>query len=244
MPVDHGLVTPAELAAMLDRPELRLFDCTTYLEPAPPAAMNPTMRFPDATASRPGIFRARIFSICKASFSDRQTKLHFMMPDVAQLEAAFGRHGVSAGSKVVLYSIGTPMWATRFAWMLQSLGFDNAAVLDGGLGRLEGGGRAVETGPAKAYPPATFTAKPRGGYFVGKRDVLAAKDERNTVVINALGPQFHKGLEPSVTAGRDACREAATCRRPHCSIRRPRRSCRSTTPRRNSQPKASPKTSA
>jgi len=27
--------------------------------------------------------------------------------------------------------------------------------------------------------------------------VLAAKDDRNTVVVNALGPQFHKGLEPS-----------------------------------------------
>ena len=42
-----------------------------------------------------------------------------MMPDVAQLEAAFGRHGVGNDSRVVLYSIGTAMWATRFWWMLQ-----------------------------------------------------------------------------------------------------------------------------
>ena len=48
-----------------------------------------------------------------------------MMPKVAQLEAAFGRHGIGANSRVVLYSIGTPMWATRFWWMLKSLGFDN-----------------------------------------------------------------------------------------------------------------------
>ena len=27
--------------------------------------------------------------------------------------------------------------------------------------------------------------------------MLAAKDDRNTVVVNALGPQFHRGLEPS-----------------------------------------------
>jgi len=27
--------------------------------------------------------------------------------------------------------------------------------------------------------------------------VLAAKDDRNTVIVNALGPQFHQGLTPS-----------------------------------------------
>ena len=98
---------------------------------------------------------------------------------------------------MVLYSIGTPMWATRFWWMLKSLGLENASVLDGGLDKWKAEGRAVETGPAEGYKPATFTAKPKPGYFVGKHDVLAAKDDHNTVVVNALGPQFHKGLEPS-----------------------------------------------
>jgi len=97
----------------------------------------------------------------------------------------------------VLYSIGTPMWATRFWWMLTSLGFENVAVLDGGLDKWKLEGRPLETGPAKGYPPATFMAKPRGGFFVGKHETLAATSERGTVVVNALGPQFHKGLEPS-----------------------------------------------
>ena len=104
---------------------------------------------------------------------------------------------MSSESPVVLYSIGTPMWATRFWWMLQSLGFENAAVLDGGLDKWKLEGRPLETGPAKGYKPATFTAKPRGGFFVDKHETLAATSERGTVVVNALGPQFHKGLEPS-----------------------------------------------
>jgi len=120
-----------------------------------------------------------------------------MMPPVAQLEAAFGRHGISADSRVVLYSIGTPMWATRFWWMLKSLGFDDAAVLDGGLDKWKAEGRAIETGPATGYSPAIFTAKPKPGYFVDRHEVLAASKRRNTVVVNALGPQFHRGLEPS-----------------------------------------------
>src|SRR6202040_2345256 len=106
-------------------------------------------------------------------------------------------HGVGNDNRAVLYSIGSAMWATRFWWMLKSLGFDGASVLDGGLGQWKGGGRAIETGPAKGYPPATFIAKPKPGYFVGAQETLKAGTVSNTVVVNLLGAQFHKGLEPS-----------------------------------------------
>jgi thiosulfate/3-mercaptopyruvate sulfurtransferase len=194
---DHALISTAELADRLGQPTLRLFDCTTYLEPAPAGSSEPYNAVPGLHTFEAGHIPSADFLDLQSEFSDSNTKLHFMMPGVAQLEAAFGRHGVSANSEVVLYSIGTPMWATRFWWMLQSLGFENAAVLDGGLDKWKLEARAIETGPAKGYKPATFTAKPRNGYFVGKNDVLASRGERNTVVVNALGPQFHKGLEPS-----------------------------------------------
>jgi thiosulfate/3-mercaptopyruvate sulfurtransferase len=197
MPGDRALITTAELAGQLDRPDLRLFDCTTYLEPTPAGSDEPYNAVPGRHSFEAGHIPGADFLDLQGEFSDARTKLHFMMPEVAQLEAAFGRHGISADSQVVLYSIGTPMWATRFWWMLASLGFENAAVLDGGLDKWKTEDRAIETGPTKGYRPATFTAKPRGGYFVGKHDVLASKGERNTVVVNALGPQFHKGLEPS-----------------------------------------------
>jgi thiosulfate/3-mercaptopyruvate sulfurtransferase len=122
-----------------------------------------------------------------------------MMPPTAQLEAAFGRHGLGASSRsrVVLYSIGSMMWATRFWWMLRALGFDRAAVLDGGFDKWKAEGRPTESGPAKGYPAATFKAEPRPGLFVGKEAVLAALGDQSAVIVNALGPQFHKGLEPS-----------------------------------------------
>jgi thiosulfate/3-mercaptopyruvate sulfurtransferase len=89
------------------------------------------------------------------------------------------------------------MWATRFWWMLKSLGFDGAAVLDGGFDQWKAEGRPTESGPARGYPPATFTARPRPGFFVDKGVVLAATRDPGTVVVNALGPQYHRGLEPS-----------------------------------------------
>jgi len=191
------LISTTELAGILDRPDLRLFDCTTYLEPAPEGSKAPYIAVPGDQTFAAGHIPGADFLDLQGEFSDPTTELRFMMPDIAQLEAAFGRHGVSANSRVVLYSIGTPMWATRFWWMLRSLGFDNVAVLDGCFDKWKAEERPIETGPAKGYPKATFTAKPRPGFFVGKTEVLAAIADHSAVVVNALGPQFHKGLEPS-----------------------------------------------
>jgi thiosulfate/3-mercaptopyruvate sulfurtransferase len=192
-----GLIGTVELATLLGGSNLRLFDCTTYLEPTPPGSSDPYLAVPGRHTFEAGHIPGADFLDLQGEFSDQTTALRFMMPPTAQLEAAFGRHGIGNGSRVVLYSIGTAMWATRFWWMLRSIGFDNVSVLDGGLDKWKAEGRAIESGAAKGFSPATFTARPRPGYFVGKHDVLAVKGDRNAVVVNALGPQFHKGLEPS-----------------------------------------------
>src|SRR6266853_734303 len=190
------LMTTAELAATLDQPELRLFDCTTYLEYQPAGSDIHYIAVPGRRTFEAGHIPGADFLDLQGEFSDQNTTLHFMMPATAQLEAAFGRHGIGANSRVVLYSIGSAMWATRCWWMLRSLGIETLSVLDGGLDKWKAEGRALETGPAKGYPPAAFIAKPRRGYFVDKNDVLAASADRDTVVVNALMPQFYKGLEP------------------------------------------------
>ncbi len=197
MPQRDGLITTEELAGILDHPDLRLFDCTTYLEYQPEGSGVPYIAVPGRHTFEAGHIPGADFLDLQGEFSQANIELHFMMPATAQLETAFGRHGIGADSRVVLYSIGTAMWATRFWWMLKSLGYDNVAVLDGGLDIWKAEGRAIETGAAKSYPPAIFTAKPRAGYFVDKHDTLQASGDRNTVVVNALNPQLHKGLEPS-----------------------------------------------
>ena len=191
-----ALMSTDELAGLIGTKALRLFDCTTYLDPQPEGSPVPYIARPGTVSFAEGHIPGADFLDLQGEFSDQTTELRFMMPSVAQLETAFGRHGIGNDSHVVLYSIGTAMWATRFWWMLQSLGFE-ASVLDGGLDKWKAEGRAIETGPAKGYPPATFKAKPRPGYFVDSREVLKASNNRGTVVVNALGPQFFKGLEPS-----------------------------------------------
>jgi thiosulfate/3-mercaptopyruvate sulfurtransferase len=193
----QALIGCEELAAALGDANLRIYDCTTYLEPTPPGSDDPYIAVPGRATFEEAHIPGADFLDLQGEFSDATTRLRFMMPPVAQLEAAFARHGISRGSRVVLYSIGTMMWATRFWWMLKSLGFDKAAVLNGGFDAWKGQGRPIESGPAHGYPPGDFMAAPRPGFFVDKNAVLAAVKERDTAIVNALGPQFHKGLEPS-----------------------------------------------
>ena len=192
-----ALISTAELAGQLGRPGLRIYDCTTYLEPTPAGSADPYLAVPGTKSFAEAHVPGADFLDLQGEFSDQSTRLRFMMPAVAALEAVFGRHGLGNDSRVVLYSIGSMMWATRFWWMLKSLGFDGAAVLDGGFDKWRAEGRPVEAGTARGYPPARFTAKPRLGRFVDSKDVLAATKAPATVIVNALGPQFHKGLEPS-----------------------------------------------
>lgn len=197
MAAHSELISTAELANILSQQSLRVFDCTTTLEYLPPGSDIPYNVVPGRHTFEAGHIPGADFLDLQGEFSDQTTKLRFMMPGMAQLEAAFGRHGVGPESFVVLYSIATPMWATRFWWMLKSLGFDHVAVLDGGLDKWKAEDRPLESGPAKFHPPATFKAKPRAGYFVDKHQVLAANGDGGAIVVNALNGQLHRGLEPS-----------------------------------------------
>ena len=193
-----ALISTDDLAARLGQPGLRVYDCTTYLEPPDPGSDDPYKVVAGWKTFVAGHIPGADFLDLQGELSAADTKLKFMMPPAEHLARAFGRHGLGDGARVVLYSIGSMMWATRVWWMLRALGFDGAAVLDGGFDRWQEEGRAIETGDPKGYPPATFTPRPRPGRFVDKTAVKAAIGDPRTVTVNALRPQSHQGLEPSL----------------------------------------------
>lgn len=204
----RALIDTATLAASLGDPTLRVFDCTTYLEPTPAGSSEPYIAVPGAKTFEAGHVPGADFLDLQGEFSDTGTHLHFMMPPVAQLEAAFGRHGVGPGARVVLYSIGTMMWATRFWWMLQSLGFD-ASVLDGGLDKWKAENRPLAT-EETIHPPATLTLRGRPEIFVDKKAVKAAIGQAGTLTLNALSHDQHTG-RGGVTYGRPGRIAGSSC---------------------------------
>ena len=192
----QALVSTEALAGMLGDPMLRVFDCTTTTVPPPPGSDVPYVAVPGRAGFESGHVPGADFLDIQGEFSDQGTKLLFMMAPVAQMAAAFGRHGVGPGTRVVLYSTGTMWMSTRFWWMLRALGFD-AAVLDGGIDKWRAEGRASESGPPRGYPPATFMAAPRAGLFVDRAEMLAALGQPGTVIVNALGDDLFRGVGPS-----------------------------------------------
>lgn len=194
----NALISTEALAAVLGDPNVRVYDCTTYNNPPPPGVDEPYLPEPGLRTFLEAHIPGADFLDLQGEFSDKSQRHWFMMPkDPAQLEAAFSRHGIGEGVRVVLYSVGTMMWSTRFWWMLRALGFDNVAVLDGGFDKWKAEGRPIESGEPKGYPAATFKARPRPGLFIDSKTTRSAIGDAGTVTVNALGPQFHKGLEPS-----------------------------------------------
>ena len=74
------------------------------------------------------------------------------MPTPEAFCDAMGALGVGDDSRVVLYDGNMSVWAARVWWMLRWVGFDRAAILDGGLVGWELAGPAALDGAADAGP--------------------------------------------------------------------------------------------
>ena len=76
--------------------------------------------------------------------------------------------------------------------MLRAVGFDDAAILDGGLDKWKAENRPLATEPT-SYPPATLTLRGRPQLFVDKNDIKSAIGRKDTLTLNALSHDQHKG---------------------------------------------------
>jgi len=190
------LVQTDWLAAHLGDPELRIYECTTYLRPAAPDEGVPYHPEAGRADYDQGHIPGAGFLDLPGELSRQNAAVNFMMLPAAEFAAVMSRHGIGDGTRVVLYSRERVMWATRVWWMLHATGFENAAVLDGGFDKWLAEGRPVSTEPCR-YPPANFTPRPRPELFVDKTAVLAAIDQPGVGLINTLSEADFKGAEPS-----------------------------------------------
>jgi thiosulfate/3-mercaptopyruvate sulfurtransferase len=193
-PFDMPLVETDWLEAHLEDPDLRVLDCSVVFRPPGASGDGPAT---GREAWEGGHIPGSTYADLAGELSDRNSELRFMMPPAEEFAAAIGRYGVGDDTRVVLYDRAGHMWATRVWWMLRAIGFNNAAVLNGGWNKWTAEGRATST-DAPAYPAATLTARPRPELFVGRDEVLASIEDDATCILNALGEQQHvEGHIPS-----------------------------------------------
>jgi thiosulfate/3-mercaptopyruvate sulfurtransferase len=190
-----ALVSGSWLEAHLSDPDLRTFDCTYHLLYGQ-SEVHPYRYVSGRADYEAGHIPGAAFLDLQGEFSAQDSPYLMTLPSAEAAAEAFARHGVADGTRVVLYTRESMQRATRFWWMLRWLGFDNAAVLDGGYDKWIADGRPVSTEPSR-YPRGRFSLEARAEVFAGKGEVLAAIGSPGICTINALGPAYHSGADAS-----------------------------------------------
>lgn len=186
----EDLVSVDWLTDHLGDDDLVVLDCTVFLQPSENktgyVAISGHEHFDKGHI--PG---AALADLC-SDLCDTTSEFRFMVPTPEQFADAMGRLGVGDDSRVVLYDVGSAMWAARVWWMLRWIGFDNAAILDGGWKAWKSADGEIAT-DATAPAPKTLTPNPRPELIASKADVLAAINDGATCLIDALGPEQFRG---------------------------------------------------
>jgi thiosulfate/3-mercaptopyruvate sulfurtransferase len=184
------LVETDWLGGHLSEPALRIVDCTQYLPNYGEKVEITTVSGRDNYAK--GHIPGAAYVDLLGELTDRiKQGAYAPMPSADQFAAVMSRIGIGDGTRAVLYDDFLGMWAARIWWMLRAFGFNDAAVLNGGLQKWRAEGRPLSTAPA-TYPPAKFVPRARPELIASKDEVLAASANKNVCIVNAL-------LEPEYT---------------------------------------------
>ncbi|MEU8772871.1 sulfurtransferase [Streptomyces sp. NPDC048606] len=206
VPVAVGpLIAVERLAACLGAPGLVLFDASVGAHRA---------RAPRLPGARP-------FDL-DGALSDHDAPAPHTMPGPDRFTAALRELGVHDTDTVVVYDAAGIYSSARAWWMLRAMGFDRAAVLDGGLPAWTAAGLPVEDRPAGYEgPPGSFTARPRPGLLVDADTVARALGDPAAAVLDARTPGRFAGTEPEPRPGLRGGHMPGAVNLPFGELRRP-----------------------
>lgn len=199
MSIDAGLTLPEYLVSTdwlesnLDKPSVRVFDCSVYAEPNPDA--DKRKQFPFIFTSGQEKYKGEHipgagFIDIVGSLSDSTAEYPLMMLGKEQFAEVMGAYGIGQDARVILYS-NPGQWACRVWWMLRAFGF-NAAILDGGFNKWNREEREVSDSSC-VYPRASFVGKKQARSFVSKDVVVEALQDKSVCTISALPAEMFSG---------------------------------------------------
>jgi thiosulfate/3-mercaptopyruvate sulfurtransferase len=185
------LVSAAWLKQHINDPDLVILDCTVVTMPD---ANDP--RGISNVSGRPDYELGHIpnagFADLKGELCHSNGPIEFDLLSPEEFCAAMGKLGVNDGSRVVLYDASYTGWAARVWWMLRWVGFDKAAILDGGLAAWTSSGNALSLEPVNR-PAGTLTPRPRPELIAHHEEVLASIDNDDVILVDTLPEPFYRG---------------------------------------------------
>jgi thiosulfate/3-mercaptopyruvate sulfurtransferase len=185
--IHSTLVDSALLAAHLDDPTWRIFDCRHQLtDPEAGARAYAAGHLPGASF----LHLDRDLSGPRTGRNGRHP-----LPDPWRLAERLAAAGVSSTTQVVAYDDADGMFASRLWWLLRWLGHDRVAVLDGGLGRWLAEGRPLADEPPDVPAGVLPVVLPivLRDWVVSSETVLANLGNPRFCLIDARSPDRFRG---------------------------------------------------
>ena len=179
----------------INKKNIRIFDCTTYLH------------YTDDNPNKPydiesGLKNYKLAHIPSSAFidlqsdlSDKKSPYNFTLPKLKTLSKCFQKLGIGEQHHIVLYSRNGMQWSSRVWWMLRAVGFDQVSILNGGFAEWVRLGYPTEKN-ACVFNKSKFLFKPRLGIFVEKDAVLEAINKKTTLLLNSLTEDIYLGNNP------------------------------------------------
>ena len=183
------LVSTEWLSEHLNDSDLVILDCTVYMEMDSSGGMQAVCGRARYEAGHIG---SAGFADLTGDLCDVDSPLGFAMPTPEQFCKAMGTLGVGDDSRVVLYDAYNSVWAARVWWMLRWVGFDNAAVLDGGLTAWTAEGRQLSTEPSEKQT-RKLTPSVRPELIADRDEVFAAMEDKAVHLIDAMPEPHYRG---------------------------------------------------
>lgn len=118
------------------------------------------------------------------------------LPDIAHLQQAARRWGISDGDPVVAYDASGGLAAARAWWLLRWAGLTDVRLLDGGLQAWSAGGHDVAAGPGEHPYPGNVSLSAGHLPTVGTDEV--ARFPSHGVLLDARASERFRGDEEPV----------------------------------------------
>ncbi|WDE04612.1 sulfurtransferase [Thalassomonas viridans] len=183
------IITPEQLLANLEASNLIILDASI-----PPVGTTaaPVFQWPQQA-----IANARRFDL-EGVFSDQHSALSHTMVSAEEFTRQARKLGINQESQVVVYDDLGVFSSARAWWMFKAMGFDNVAVLDGGLPLWCKKQFPLIPANEQEIAEGNFIANPRDGYFCDYHKVSQVLSDPLVAVIDARGaPRFYgRAAEP------------------------------------------------
>lgn len=183
------LVSAATLAANLDHPDWKIFDCRFSLADA----------HAGYRAYRQGHIPGARYADLNQDLSSpvRPYSGRHPLPDFNLLAEKLGNWGVSNRSQIVVYDDAGGAFAGRMWWLLRTMGHAQVAVLDGGFGHWRKQAMPITTALPK------ITASQFRMYLDNRQWLSAAEVEdglakRSITLIDARTPERFRGQQEPI----------------------------------------------